>query len=273
MSTDHASAGLIDEYARGGAALPTDTVWALEAHLEGCARCRGLLAASVPAAAPGITALVDDVHAALRPQLDAARPLPLRRRRALRRPAWAAPAVAPWLLTAVGVVLLALLMDSGGSPDPLRRVSPLLLVAPVLPLCAAAAAWVPGLDPAHELTAATPRSGLPLLLRRTAAALAAVVPVLLAAGALTGAMTVAQWLLPSLAFTTTALALGSVVGVGRAAAALVAVWAAVVAAPVWATGRLPFVLRPEQLPGWALLFVLGAATVLARRRAYSAPRS
>ncbi|MFD7641511.1 zf-HC2 domain-containing protein [Kitasatospora sp. NPDC059795] len=272
MSADHASAGLIDEYARGGDGLPADTVWALEAHLEGCAPCRGLLAAAVPAAAPGVAALVGSVHAALGPQLGTARPVPVRRR-ARWLPAWAVPAVTPWLLTAVAVVLLALTLDSAGPPDLLGRVSPLLLVAPVLPLCAAAAAWAPGLDPAYELTAAAPRSGLPLLLRRTVAALAVVLPVLLAAGGLTGAMSAAQWLLPSLAFTTTALALGSVVGVGRAAAALVAVWAAAVAAPVWATGRLPFVLRPEQSPGWALLLVLGAATVLARRRAYSAPRT
>ncbi|MFF0296695.1 zf-HC2 domain-containing protein [Kitasatospora sp. NPDC004614] len=272
MSADHASAGLIDAYARGGDGLPADTVWALEAHLEGCAPCRGLLAAAVPDAAPGVAALVGSVHAALRPQLDAARPVPVRRRTRWL-PAWAAPAASPWLLTAVAVALLALTLDSAGPPGMFGQVSPLLLVAPVLPLCAAAAAWAPGLDPAHELTAATPRSGLPLLLRRTVAALAVVLPVLLAAGGLTGAMTAAQWLLPSLAFTSTALALGSVVGVGRAAAALVAVWAAAVAAPVWATGRLPFVLRPEQLPGWALLLVLGAATVLARRRAYSAPRT
>ncbi|KIQ65669.1 membrane protein [Kitasatospora griseola] len=273
MSAEHASAGLIGAYLRGGSDLPADTVWALEAHLEGCAPCRSLLAAAMPAAAPDVAALVDSVRVALGPQLDAARPAPVRRPPARWRPAWAAPAVVPWLLTALAVVLLALALDSSGPPDPLGQVSPLLLVAPVLPLCAAAAAWAPGLDPAYELTAATPRSGLPLLLRRTAAALAAVVPVLLTAGALTGEMTAAQWLLPSLAFTTTALALGSVVGVGRAAAALVAVWAAAVAAPVWATGRLPFVLRPEQLPGWALLFALGTATVLARHRAYAAPRT
>ncbi|MFD8478398.1 zf-HC2 domain-containing protein [Kitasatospora sp. NPDC059673] len=273
MKAEHASAGLIDAYARGGDDLPADTVWALEAHLEDCPHCRGLLTAAVPARVPGVAALVDSVHAALLPQLDAARPVPVRRRLARWRPVWAAPAVVLWLLTAVAVVLLALVLDAAGPPDLSGQVSPLLLVAPVLPLCAAAATWATGLDPAHELTASTPRSGLPLLLRRTAAALAAVVPVLLAAGPLTGAMTAAQWLLPSLAFTTTALALGSVIGVGRAAAALIAVWAAAVAAPVWATGRLPFVLRPEHLPDWAALLVLGATTVLARRRAYSTPHT
>ncbi|MFD8597621.1 zf-HC2 domain-containing protein [Kitasatospora sp. NPDC059646] len=272
MSAEHASAGLIGDYLRGGDGLPADTVWALEAHLENCARCRDLLAAALPAAAPGTAALVDSVHAALRPRLDAAAPAPARRRRPRWTPAWAAPALTPWLLTAVTVALLALLLDSAGPPDLFGEVSPLLLVAPVLPLCAAAAAWSPGLDPLHEAAAATPRAGLPLLLRRAAGALAAVLPVLLAAGPLTGAMTAAQWLLPSLAFTSGALALGSVIGVGRASAVLVAVWAAAVAAPVWATGRLPFVLRPAQLPGWALLLALTAATVLVRRRAYPAPR-
>ncbi|GAA1990618.1 zf-HC2 domain-containing protein [Kitasatospora viridis] len=267
MSTDHASTRLLDEYARGDAAMAADTVWALEAHLETCAPCRGRLAAAVATGAPGVAALVDAVRAGLEPQLDAAVQTPARRRRPSWVTTWLTPAAAPWLAVTVAVALLALALGSAGAPA-FDGASPLVLIAPVLPLCAVAGAWSRALDPAHELTAATARAGLPLLLRRATAALVVVVPVLLVGGLLTGATTAAQWLLPSLAFTSTALALGSVIGVTRAAAALVAAWGAVIAVP-WGDGRLPLALLSDQLPVWAVLLALGTGTVIARRNAYS----
>ncbi|GAA2156210.1 zf-HC2 domain-containing protein [Kitasatospora kazusensis] len=260
---------LIDDYARGGTEMAADTVWALEAHLETCAICRGRLAASVATEAPGTAALVDSVRAALGPQLDTAVRMPSRRYRPSRLPAWTTSVTVPWLAMTVIVTVLALLLAAAGAPTAAGGVAPALLIAPVLPLCGVAAAWSRALDPAYELTASTPRAGLPLLLRRTTVVLAVVLPALLVEGWLTGAMTAAQWLLPSLAFTSTALALGSVVGVTRAAAGLAAAWCAVVAAPAWGAGRVPVVLRPDQLPLWGALLVLGTGAVIARRRAYS----
>ncbi|WP_030058176.1 MULTISPECIES: zf-HC2 domain-containing protein [Streptomyces] len=266
---DHASTRLIDDYARGDTAMAADTVWALEAHLETCAPCRGRLAASVATGAPGIAALVDTVRAGLEPQLDAAVGLPVRRFRPRWVSAWLTPVMAPWLAMTGLVTLLALLLGAVASPTVFGRSSPALLVAPVLPLCGVAAAWSRGLDPAYELTASTARAGLSLLLRRTTAVLLVVLPGLLAGGWLTGTMSAAQWLLPSLAFTSTALALGSVVGVRRAAVGLAVAWAAVVAAPAWATGRFPVVLQSDQLPLWGLLLALGTGAVIVRRNAYS----
>ncbi|MER5865360.1 zf-HC2 domain-containing protein [Kitasatospora sp. NPDC002040] len=271
MSVEHASLQLIGEYA-GGGELPADTLWALEAHLEGCARCRAGLAASVAAGEPGTAALLETVRAALAPEL-AAGPARAGRYRRYRVPAWLTPATAPWLMMTVTFTLLALLLDGAGLPELFGGASALLLVAPVLPLCAVAASWSRGLDPAYELTASTARAGLPLLLRRTAAVLGAVLPVLLLEGWLTGAMTAAQWLLPALAFTTAALALGSVVDVTRAAFALVAAWAAAVVLPTLATSRFPVALQSEQLPLWGLLFALGCGAVAARRGAYAVPRN
>ncbi|WP_329563347.1 zf-HC2 domain-containing protein [Kitasatospora sp. NBC_01266] len=270
MSAEHASVRLIDDYARGDTELAADTVWALEAHLETCALCRGRLSASVATEAPDIAALLDTVRAGLEPQLDAAVRAPARRYRPRWVSAWLTPVMAPWLAMTVAVTLLALLLDAGGSPMLLGGASPMAVIAPVLPLCAVAASWSRALDPAHELTASTARAGLPLLLRRTTAVLAVVVPVLLVEGWLTGATTAAQWLLPSLAFTSAALALGSIIGVTRAAAALVATWVAVIAAPAWPAGRVPVALQPHQLPLWALLLALGTGAVIARRNAYSA---
>ncbi|GAB2713397.1 zf-HC2 domain-containing protein [Kitasatospora kifunensis] len=269
MSVEHVSMRLIGDYARGDTQLAADTVWALEAHLETCAMCRSRLAACVATEAPGIVTLVDTVRAVLEPQLDAAVRMPSRRYRPSWVSAWLTPVMAPWLAMTVAVVLMALLLDAAGLA-PLSGASPMVLIAPVLPLCGVAASWSRGLDPAHELTASSARAGLPLLLRRTTAVLVVVLPVLLLAGWLTGDMTAAQWLLPSLAFTSTALALGSVVGVTRAAAALVATWGVVFAAPACAARRVPLVLQSDQLPVWGLLLALGIGVVIARRRAYSA---
>ncbi|PYC88434.1 hypothetical protein C7C46_00605 [Streptomyces tateyamensis] len=261
---------MIGDYARGDTAPAADVLWALEAHLEACATCRGRLAAAVATEAPVTAALVDTVRAQLAPQLAAAAPRSARRYRPNLVPRRLTPVAAPWLGTALGCTLLALLLGAVAAPVPLGHASLLVLVAPVLPLGAVAASWSRPLDPVHELTASTARAGLPLLLRRTTAVLAVVVPVLLLGGGLTGTTTAGQWLLPSLAFTATALALGSVVGLTRAALALLAAWCAAVAVPAWFADRVPLVLQPGQLPGWGLLLAIGTAAVIVRRHAYEA---
>ncbi|MFD0405889.1 zf-HC2 domain-containing protein [Kitasatospora sp. NPDC127116] len=273
MSREHASRQLIDDYARGDTTIAADTVWALEAHLETCAPCRSRLAASVATGVPGIAALVDTVRAGLEPQLDAAAAVAPRRHRPGWVSSWLTPVMTPWLAMTAVVTLLALLLDAVAPAERFGGSSLVSLIAPVLPLCGVAASWSSGLDPAHELTASTARAGLPLLLRRTTAVLVVVLPPLLLGGWLTGTMTAAQWLLPSLAFTSTALALGSVVGVTRAAVGLALAWGAVVLAPASLTGRVPSVLQlalqPDRLPLWGLLLALGAGAVIARRDAYS----
>ncbi|MBD0691724.1 zf-HC2 domain-containing protein [Streptomyces sp. CBMA123] len=269
MREEHASRRLIDDYARGDATMAADTVWALEAHLETCASCRSLLAASVAAEAPEVSALLETVRAGLEPQLDAAVRAPARRRSPRWVSAWLTPVMAPWLAMTAAVILAALLLDAAAPATLLGGASPVSLVAPVLPLFGVAAAWSRALDPAHELTASTARAGLPLLLRRTTAVLAVVLPGLLLTGWLTGTMTVAQWLLPSLAFTSAALALGSVIGVTRAAVGLAAAWGVAVVVPTGATGQVPLAVQSGGLPGWGLLLVLAVGAVIVRRNAFS----
>ncbi|MFC9426432.1 zf-HC2 domain-containing protein [Streptomyces sp. NPDC056987] len=266
MSVEHASARLIHQYARGDTLIATDEVWALESHLEGCGSCRERLAAAVATESPELTSLLSTVRSGLEPLLDEAAPMP-RRRRWTRLSAWLTPVLAPWLFMPLCLTLIALLLEAV-APD-FGEVSPLLLLAPVLPLVGVAASWSRHLDPAHELTAATPRAGLYLLLRRTTCVLALLIPVLLVGGMVTG-VAAAQWLLPALAFAAAALALGSVIGVNRAVVSLGAVWGAVILAPALITSRTPFVLRPEQLRVWGLLLVLGVGLLIARRGVYSA---
>ncbi|MCC3651944.1 zf-HC2 domain-containing protein [Streptomyces sp. S07_1.15] len=268
MRVEHASTRIIEGYAHGGADLAADEVWAVEAHLETCRVCRDRLSAVVGAEVPAVAALVDSVWSGLEPRLAVTATMPRGRRRPARLSRWMTPVMVPWLAMVVGVTLLALLLDLVGTGTGSGDVSLVLLFAPVLPVLGVAASWSRGLDPAYELTASVPRAGLPLVLRRTAAVLAVVVPALLVCGWVTGVM-VAQWLLPCLAFTAAALALGGAVGVTRAAVVLAAVWAAVVVAPTLATSRTAFALQTGGLPAWGLILALGIGVVIARRGAYS----
>jgi len=264
MSVEHASMRIIDGYARGGAELAADEVWALEAHLETCRVCRDRLSDAVTAQAPAVAALVDSVWSGLEPELAATAPMPRRRHWSARWSRWLTPTMAPWLVMVVAVTLLALLLDLYDAGE----VSLVLLLAPVLPVLGVAASWSRGLDPAYELTASVPRAGLYLVLRRTASMLAVLVPALAVGGWVTGVM-VAQWLLPCLAFTSATLALGGVIGVTRAAVAMASAWAAVVLAPTLAAARTTFALQTGSLPVWGLILALGTGVVIARRGAYS----
>ncbi len=271
MSVEHASMRIIDGYARGDYVrgdtdIAADEVWALEAHLEACRVCRDRLSAAVAAQAPAVTELVDTVWSGLEPQLAATATMPRGWRWSARLSRWLTPTMVPWLAMVVSVTLLALLLDMVGTGS--DEVSLVLLLAPVLPVLGVAASWSRGLDPAYELTASVPRAGLYLVLRRTASVLAVIVPALLVGGWVTG-VTAAQWLLPCLAFTSTTLALGGVIGVTRAALALVAVWAGVIVAPTLAASRTAFALQTGGLPVWGLVLTLGIGVLIARRGAYS----
>lgn len=266
MSIEHASQRIIEGYVRGGAGLLADEVWAVEAHLEMCRVCRDRLSAAVGAGVPAAVSLVDTVWSGLEPQLAVTATMPRRRRWSAPLSRWMTPTMVPWLAMVVGLTLLALLLDLSDTGS--GEVSLVLLLAPVLPVFGVAASWSRGLDPAYELTASVPRAGLYLVLRRTASVLAVVVPALLVGGWATGVM-VAQWLLPCLAFTSTTLALGGVVGVIRAAVVLATVWAAVVVAPTLATSRTSFALQTGGLPAWGLILAIGIGVVIARRGAYT----
>ena len=152
------------------------------------------------------------------------------------------------------VVGVALALDLADELDGGRFPSLVLLLAPVAPLLGVAAAWSRGLDPAHELACASPRAGLSIVLRRTVAVLAVVIPLLAAGGLLVGASP-ARWLLPCLAFTAGALALGELVGLHRAAIGLASGWVAVVVAP--------------SLRGWAGLTVVIVVALVLRGDRYT----
>ncbi|MDI6098991.1 zf-HC2 domain-containing protein [Actinoplanes sp. NEAU-A12] len=249
--TTHLSPAVIARYADRDAALDEVTVWSIEVHLEDCPDCRALVAGATTddtrALLARISAVVD-AGIATGPA-----PAPRRSRAAIPN-RWMVWHLLPWLTMTVAVLSCAVLLQALEPTMP----SLVALLAPVAPLPGVAIAWSRRADPAWELIAGTPAAGLAMLLRRTAAVLAVVVPALALASTRTG-FSLALTLLPCLAFTAGTIAAGSFVGVRLAALVLGGGWALAVAVPALLTAELPVILQPGSSLPWALLTLLLAA--------------
>ena len=99
-----------------------------------------------------------------------------------------------------------------------------------------------------------------------------VLPALAVAGWLAG-VSAAAWLLPCLAFTAGALALGELIGLRWAAGVLALAWTAGVITPSVLSARIPLLLEPVSLPYWAGLVAVISIALVARRDAYTRLRS
>jgi signal transduction histidine kinase len=142
-----------------------------------------------------------------------------------------------------------------------------LVVAPLVPVGGVAAVYGPWMDPMHEMTHATPTSGIRVvLLRSTAVFLSTSVIVGTAAVLLPGAdWTAAAWILPSLALAFASLALSTFVPAHWAAGGVTFLWLATVLAAVHVSGdRLAVFHGPWQAAFFAV--VVGSSVVLAWRR-------
>ncbi|MEU1801342.1 zf-HC2 domain-containing protein [Streptomyces sp. NPDC019937] len=260
----HVTATQAASYADGS--LPELDAWSVDKHLEACTPCAARVSAAARGgtAAPALAAVRTALLATATapdgvPPVHPPPPRPLRPTGRARL-AWAAgPALrGPWLVSllvmAVGAVCAARVTGAGG-------VRPLLLLlAPVLPSLGVAVSYGRHADPMHEIVVSTPSGGLRLLLTRTAAVLAVSVPLLTLAGLLlpdgSGGPGAAAWLLPGLALTLAALALGSYVGCRAATGTVSAGWLLAIGAPAAAEPGGP----PGSLPSGALADSL--ATVL-----------
>jgi hypothetical protein len=247
-----------------------EAAWAVESHLESCAECRGVLVDVVERSGPPMTVLLLRVEAQLTEVVGESRQSRARGHRTRWTRAWTAPATLPRVLTTLLVVAAAVALDLADAAADARFPSLVLLAAPVAPLAAVSAAWCRRLDPAYEVVAASARAGLDLVLRRTLAVLAVVIPALTVAGAPVG-VSPARWLLPCLAFTAGALALGEVVGLRQAARALAAVWLVAVVGPSLWLERTPVVLDAAGRPAWLAALVVAAALLVVRRHTYTRP--
>ncbi|MFF3995331.1 zf-HC2 domain-containing protein [Streptomyces cyaneofuscatus] len=310
----HVDGELAARYAAGTAA--ESDAWSLEKHVEACGACAAVVSSAVRAG-PETGPLLTSIRAAVleravqepresvgsRVYADngtgpavgtstgagttttvtgaGTTGVPPRLSRAARV-VWAAgPALrGAWLVALVVVALGAVALSYGAGLG--ASVRPLLLVtAPVLPLAGVALSYGLHADPLYEIATSTPSGGLRLLLTRAAAVLAVSVPALTLAGAVlpvaAGGPGAAAWLLPGLALTLAALALGSFVGGRRGAAAVGAAWLAFVVAPAAAggpagaalmAGASPYFAGPAVQSGWAAGAVACALLLAARRRSF-----
>ncbi|MEU6985102.1 zf-HC2 domain-containing protein [Streptomyces sp. NPDC046324] len=293
----HVTDALAHRYASGAAAEPD--AWSLEKHVEVCGDCAARVSAAVRAGGSG--PVLADVRASLLATVraetaTAPRRLGVGSRLSVGRgrgpgagglglsPAsrgarllWAVgPALrGAWVVALLVVVAAAVGLAYGAG---FRGARPALLaLAPVLPLAGVAVSYGRHADPMYEIGVATPSGGLRLLLTRAAAVLGVCVPVLTAAGAVlppvTGVPGAAAWLLPGLALTLAALALGSFVGCRAASVGLTAGWLLAVAGPVLgrpgATSELArYLSGPAAQGGWAAAAAVCAGLVALRRRSF-----
>ncbi|MER5847360.1 zf-HC2 domain-containing protein [Streptomyces sp. NPDC002012] len=307
MTHWHVGGELAERYAAGSVA-ETDA-WSLEKHVETCGGCAARVSAAVRARQEAAAALLDEVRAGVLAAVAAegtpqSRPVRSNRVRSLAsatgavlngcarlpgsatrtgRLLWAAgPALrGAWLpalvLVAVGALALAYGAGLGAATRPL-----LLVIAPVLPLAGVFVSYGRHTDPMHEISAATPSGGLRLLLTRTAAVLGVSIPALTLAGAALPPSAAgpgpAAWLLPGLAMTLAALALGSYVGCRTGVSSVAVAWAAAVLLPTFAAAppeigeraaeAVKYFAGPAAQGGWAAGALVCAALLAARRRSF-----
>ncbi|NED96742.1 zf-HC2 domain-containing protein [Phytoactinopolyspora alkaliphila] len=267
--TWHVPADTVRAYVHGR--IADADAWSVEAHLSSCEQCRAELAAEA-SHVPALMADVDSRWSAVAADLPA-------QGRVRRGTVWrelvvlvtAGPAARwAWLTASLAVLALAagvgaITPMTGGGELPL-----LGMVAPLVPILGVAASYGSGLDDAHEVIASTPGGGLRLLLMRSVTVLAASSVIAVAAGLFSGYGSPVPWLLASLALVMLTLAFGSLLGVGRAAAAVGGGWAvAVTVATLDAPAdAIPSLLTVEFAPVWLVLAVVAALVVTVRRDAF-----
>lgn len=169
---------------------------------------------------------------------------------------------------AVGVVMLFAAVAGSEQWQAGGQLAVFLALAPVVPVVGVALAYGPQADRSHEVALAAPLSGLRLALLRTVTVLLAAVAVTLPAvlASPTHGLLRLAWLLPALATSTAALALGARIGVRRAAGGVAAAWLLLVIVVAQATDDA---VAPFRLAGQlgAAGIAVAAGLVLAAQRA------
>jgi hypothetical protein len=240
--------------------------WSVEAHLDECAPCRDQLAVRMAGSRGAHT--VESVRLDLAARLDhesdpASAFARAQGLRSIIGPAWSLP----WILSLFVVLGLAAGLDSSWSAVNHELV---LLIAPALPLLGIAGCTGRWVDPAHEITAATPTAGLRLVLLRSVAVLVVCLPPTAVAGLVDGQSGLAVWLLPCLGLTSAALFIGTMIGLIRAALGTGVAWMIAVVSPSLAgvDADRPLPLATVSQPIWAVAVVVLVALLLARRQGY-----
>ena len=213
-------------------------------------------------------AIVAELDAPARSRLERVL-LALRLPEATARTLVATPALRRAWFVATGVALLFGL-GAADTSKPGASLLLLLALAPMVPVVGVTLAYGPGSDPAHEVTIATPMSGLRLVLLRSSAVVACSIG---AAGIATLLlrdktwMSIA-WLVPSLALPALCLALSTFVTPRRAAVMIGISWLVPLSVINRSVSDELVLFREWGQVSMVVLTVAAAVTVSARREAF-----
>ena len=225
--TWHADRGLLTAYVAGEVDAISGA--SVEQHLARCADCRATIATLVEARPLELAwaGVRDAVESPDQPFL-----VRLARRCGLSEPtsvllAATASLRSAWLVSAFLALAFATLATSLSSG---QLLAPFLLVAPLVPVIGVAAAYGSQDDPLESLVVTAPYGRTRLILTRTLAVLATVLPFTAALGLLLpGPLWIAgAWLGPALALVPIMLAVSSFAGPRTGAAVVAMGWSAVV---------------------------------------------
>jgi len=181
----------------------------------------------------------------------------------------ATPALRRAWFVATGVALLFGL-GAADSSKPGASLLMLLALAPMVPVVGVTLAYGPGSDPAHEVTIATPMSGLRLVLLRSTAVVGCSIG---AAGVATLLlrhktwMSIA-WLVPSLALPALCLALSTYLAPRRAAVVVAVLWLVPLSVINRNVTDELVVFRLWGQLALAAVAIVAAATIAARREVF-----
>jgi signal transduction histidine kinase len=169
-----------------------------------------------------------------------------------------------WLAAGIATIASASWAARTGDAEAL---SLFLIVAPLLPVAAVAAAYGPWADPMFEITQAAPLSSFRVLLLRSTAVLAVATTIAgLGSLVLPGpSWTTLAWILPSFGLTVASLALATFMPIHRASGVVVLLWfGSLIVAGFVSDDRLATFRGPGQTAFFVL--AVGSSGVLAWRR-------
>jgi hypothetical protein len=267
----HADEQLVDRYLNGG--LDLGPAASLEAHLLGCASCRGLLNSRVPAR---LQDRVDRAWVDIRTQVQVPRlPLPVRVLRRLRLREDTAVLLAAarslstaWTLATVVVLVFAALAVTTET-DAGRAVY--LIIAPLVPVAGVVAAFGSA-DPLVELTRTTSYPPARLVLLRAIGVSVFSVPLAVGMGlAVPGTLWLAfAWLAPAVAFILLVLSASTWVDPLVAGGVVALGWTALVGQATRAGSPFDVVEGVAQA-GYLLVAAVAAVVLVLRMRRSNIP--
>jgi hypothetical protein len=268
MSSWHVPDEALIRFVTEPRSLDEVTASSIETHIVHCGQCRAVTATAVDADAlesnwHSLAEAVDHPRVSLLERV-LGRFLPETTARLLA----ATPALqTAWAAAVLAVGVVAVVLAHNAHSD-----LPLVILAPLVPLGGVALAFAPTSDPAGEAGLATPAQGAGVVVLRTLAVLATVIPILTAASVFAPVVDLRAiaWLLPALGTTAVAIALSTWLVPATATLTTGVGWAALVLT-VGYVGRtdLPD-FNEAPFFGWTMqlvaLFVLLAATAVSVRR-------